>query len=279
MIRVLTMIAVAGFVLCVGSLAAAVAVGGPEAIARGGWAIVDGGEWNWGPHHSYRHERDGRWSSDDYGKDTTRTMAWSGAEGLEIDLPADVRYIQSPGAGTVELAGPERALQDVEIHGNSISYRHGRRHGYPKLEITVRAPNIHAFDISGRNSLQIENYRQARLDIDVSGRGDVTALGEADEIALDVSGDADVDLGKLRTKGADVEISGSGDTTIAPTDWAKVKVSGIGDVRLLTQPKKLETDISGSGRIRQDSSASPSPSSSASPSPTPSPAARKGKTT
>ena len=241
MIRVLTMIAVAGFVLCVGSLAAAVAVGGPDALARGGWTFAEGGGWSWGPHHSYRHNRDGRWSSDDYGKDTTRTMAWSGAEGLEIDLPADVRYIQSPGAGTVELAGPERALQDVEIHGNSISYRHGfRRHGYPKISVTIRAPNIHAFDLSGRNSLQIENYRQARLDIDVSGEGDVTAVGEADEIALDVSGDADVDLAKLKTKGADVEISGAGDTTIAPTEWAQVKVSGIGDVRLLTQPKKLE---------------------------------------
>ena len=136
MIRALTMIAVAGFVLCVGSLAAAVAVGGPDALARGSWAFVDGGDWGWGPHHSYRHDRDGRWSSDDYGKDTTRTMAWSGAEGLEVNLPADVRYIQSPGAGTVELAGPERALQNVEIHGNSISYRHGR-HRYPRLQITI----------------------------------------------------------------------------------------------------------------------------------------------
>jgi hypothetical protein len=274
MIRVLTMIAVAGFVLCVGSLAAAVAVGGPDALARGSWAFIDGGDWGWGSRHSYRHERDGRWSSDDDGKDTTRTLAWSGAEGLEVDLPADVRYIQSPGAGTVELAGPERALQDVEIHGNSISYRH-RHHGRPRLEIIIRAPNIHAFDISGHNSLQIENYRQARLDVDVSGQGEVTAVGEADEVALDVSGDADVDLGKLKAKGADVEISGSGDTTIAPTERAKIKLSGMGDVRLLTQPKQLETDISGNGRIRQDHGTSPSPSRS----PSPSPAAPKGKKT
>ena len=41
MIRVLTMIAVAGFVLSLASLSAAVAIGGPDAIARGGWMFAD----------------------------------------------------------------------------------------------------------------------------------------------------------------------------------------------------------------------------------------------
>ena len=46
MIRVLIMITVAGFVLSVATLSAAVAIGGPEAIARGGWHMA-GGDWNW----------------------------------------------------------------------------------------------------------------------------------------------------------------------------------------------------------------------------------------
>ena len=168
----------------------------------------------------------------------------------------------------------------MEIHGDTIAYDNSfRHHGYPKLSIIIRAPNIHSFDISGRNSLQIEDYRQPRLDIDVSGQGDVTAVGQVDEVSLDVSGDADVDLGKLATKGADVEISGSGDTVIAPTEWAKVQVSGIGDVRLLTQPKKLETDISGGGRVRQESGASITPSPSPSPSPSPAAPVAKGAKT
>ena len=37
MIRVLFMIAIAGFVLSVASLSAAVALGGPDFVAKGGW--------------------------------------------------------------------------------------------------------------------------------------------------------------------------------------------------------------------------------------------------
>ncbi len=51
-------------------------------------------------------------------------------------------------------------------------------------------------------------------------------------------------------------------TGIAPTDWAKVEISGSGDVTLLTDPPKLETDVSGSGSIRRgrsgDTAAAPS---------------------
>src|SRR4051812_11731730 len=116
MIRVLVMIAVAGFVLCLGSLAAAVAIGGPDAIARGGWNLADG-DWNWGwsdHHHRGDHDRAryaaGGWT-DSGGPASSRNLAWSGADQLDLDLAADVRYIQTagPGPGAVEITGPSRA--------------------------------------------------------------------------------------------------------------------------------------------------------------------------
>lgn len=263
MIRVLTMIAIAGFVLSVATLSAAVAIGGPDAIARGSWGIVEGdGNWDWHSGHGRRHGADVDWAaSGDLGKETTRTMAWSGAAGLDVDLPADVRYVQQDGAATVELTGPERALQHVEIHGDSISYDHRfRGHGYPKLNIVIRAPGIHAFDVSGGNTLRIEGYRQSTIDIDASGAADVSASGEADEVSLEASGNSDVDLGGLKAKGADVEVSGSGEATLSPSERADIEVSGAGGVRLLTTPRKLSTDISGAGRLRQDGgSAAPAP--------------------
>ncbi|WP_293904968.1 DUF2807 domain-containing protein [Phenylobacterium sp.] len=279
MIRVLAMIAVAGFVLCVGSLAAAVAVGGPDAIARGGWNLVEGydGPWVWSDHHRDRG-RHVAWSGA-HGPDTTRTVAWSGAEDLDVDLAADVRYVQAPGAGTVVLTGPAGALEHVEIHGGSIRYDHRFGHReFPKLTIVVRAPNITAFDLSGVNRLQIEGYHQDSISLDVSGDSEVTAVGEVGEINLNVSGSGAVDLGRLKAKGADVDVSGSADTTIAPTEWAKLDISGMGDVRLLTHPPRLETDISGSGRVRQEDGKSVSPAPPPTPAPPRAPVAKGAKT-
>lgn len=276
MIRVLLMITVAGFVLSVAALSAAVAIGGPDAIARGGWHVAGGrfaDHWEW------------RWDEDDWadgghhwgGPRETRTLPWSGASRLDVDLAANVRYVQSSDdPGVVEITGPARAIEDVVIRGDTIDYDR-RHHRHRKLDIVVRAPGIRSFDLSGANTLRIENYRQDRLRLDVSGSAEVTAEGAADEIELDLSGSSDVDLGDLRVRGARVDISGGADAIIAPTEWAELEISGAGDVSLLTNPPRLETDVSGAGSVRrlQRGSPSPSPSPSASPSPNPAPQSSK----
>lgn len=264
MIRVLFMIAAAGFVLSVGTLSAAIAIGGPEAVTRGGWHMFSGGWGEWDNHSEVRRGHDD-WTHD-AGPQVTRTLPWSGAKRLDIDLAAEVRYIQQAGPASLTVTGPDEAVQRVVVRGDSIRYRSGRHRGYPRLSIVLRAPDVSAFDISGHNSLVIENYRQAELSIDVSGDADVTAAGQADEVSLDISGDGKVDLGRLETKGASVDIAGSGDATIAPTEWANLDISGAGDVRLLTNPGRLETDITGAGKIlRGDSVPAPSPPQAPSP--------------
>lgn len=272
MIRVLLMIAVAGFVLSVASISAAVAIGGPEAVANGGWKMASNHRWD--------GEWDRDWDSDDHsrrwGDDASRTLSWSGERRLDIDLAADVRYIQQAGPATVTVTGPERLIDHVIVRGDTLKYQDRGHHTHrTRLQVVVRAPDINSFDISGRNNLTIEGYSQPTLRLDVSGSADVTAAGTAEEVVLDISGSADADLGGLKTKGAEVDISGSGDATIAPTDWAKLDVNGRGDVRLLTRPAKIESDVSGSGRIRQGEEASPSPSPSPTPSASPSPKAAK----
>jgi hypothetical protein len=244
MIRVLLMIAVAGFILSVGAIAAAVAIGGPDIMSRGGWTVARhwDGDWDW--HEDSRH-------SGEMGAETTRTLEWSGADSLDIDLPADVRYVQADGPATVVVTGPERLVSDVVVRGDSIRYERRRHSHHGKVSIVIRAPSVQSFDLSGRSTLAIEDYRQERLALDASGMAEVTARGEVGEIDLDISGRSDVDLAELKTRGARVDISGDGEVTIAPTDWAKMEVSGMGEIRLTTRPKSLETDISGAGKVRE----------------------------
>lgn len=253
MIRVLIMIAVVGFMLSLATLSAAVAIGGPDAITRGGWGWAEGGSWK-GKQWGWDDKDHGPMSTVDLGPQTTRTLQWSGADRLDIDLAADVRYIQSTGAASVVVTGPQKAVDQVIVRGDSIRYdrRSGRGYRrYPTLTIIVRAPGITAFDLSGRNTLSIEDYRQSSLRLDVSGSAEVKASGQADDVEIELSGSGEANLGALKTKSTRVDISGSADAVIAPTESAQLDISGSGDVELLTQPKILETDISGSGRVRR----------------------------
>lgn len=287
MIRVLVMIAVAGFVLCLATLTAATIIGGPEALSRAAWTWGSNRNWSFHDRHWDRWDREDGWDrhdrwAGDSGPQTTRDLAWTGGDTLEIEVPAEVRYTQAAGPAKITISGSRRAVEDVEIENGHIRFDHGRSRSHygSKLTIVMTAPDITRFDIHGSSSLAIADYKQDRLRIDVSGNADVTAAGEVNVMELDISGSGDADLGKLKAKGAEVDIAGSGEATIAPTEWAKVDVSGSGDVTLLTHPPKLESDISGSGSIHQEegsSSASPSPSPSPSPSETPSPSPSPSK--
>ncbi|MDB5422685.1 MAG: hypothetical protein JWQ29_101, partial [Phenylobacterium sp.] len=220
MIRVLVMIAVAGFLLCVATLGAAVAIGGPEALTRAAWSYSAGNHhWNFGrDDHGWGMHEHGR----DDGPSKTRQIAWTGGDTLEVDVPAEVRYTQAPGPAKLTITGPERAVDDVTVEGGRIRYDHGRRHHRAGLVIEMTAPDVSRFDMHGASSLAIAGYRQARLRLDLSGNADATVAGETDVLELDISGSADADLDALKAKGAEVSISGSGEATLAPTDWAKI---------------------------------------------------------
>ncbi|RAK61223.1 DUF2807 domain-containing protein [Phenylobacterium hankyongense] len=268
MIRVLIMIAVAGFIVAVASLSTAIAIGGPDAIARGVWSWAPGRGWNvshdgdrWGGRHAWA----------DGGPQTSRAFAWTGGEALQVDVPADVRYTQAPGPAKLTVTGPRAAVDSLSVQDGRIGF--GRRHHghhWGRVVIVMTAPNVTRFELHASNKLTIDGYRQDVLRIDLSGDADVTASGETKLLELGISGSADADLSGLKTAGADVDITGSGEATLAPTEWAKLNISGSGDVNLLTHPARLETDVSGSGRIRQaEAQATPAPSPSPAPAPAP----------
>lgn len=244
MIRNLVVIAVAGFVLCLASLAAAFAIGGPDAIARGGWHWAGG--WD-------RDHWDPDWDIDvaeSRGPVATRTFAWDGSERLSLSIPAEVTYTQAAGPAKVVVTGPQRLLDRMDIEDGRIDVRHGSW-GVRKVRIAVTAPNISRFHLSGANRLTIENYDQPSLSVDVSGASEVTARGRTDELDVDISGAGEAEMGGLVTRDAEVDISGAGEATVAPTGKARLQISGMGEINLTTDPADLETDISGAGRIHR----------------------------
>lgn len=250
MIRVLVMIAAAGFVLSAATLTAAFALAGPEAISRGGWAWLSGDAWDddWD---------DGEWDPSPRGPEITRNFPWSGGGSLDIRVPADVRYTQQAGEPVVTITGPKRVLDHLELeHDGTLRLRGDRRRWRNhKITVVVSAPAVSRFDLSGASTLTVRDYDQPRLAIELSGAAEARVSGRTDEAEVDLSGSAELDATELKVRGAALDISGAGEAVIGPTDWARVDISGSGEVDLLTDPPRLETDISGSGSINRRSPA------------------------
>ena len=255
MIRVLVMIAVAGFLVSVVSLSSAVAIAGPDIITDSIWnRWMDGNvHWGWNDDFGDRRWRHGG----DSGPQTSRDVAWTGNDSLEVDVPADIRYTQAPGDGKITISGPEREVSDVEVDGGAIRFS-GHGHHWGHLTIVVSAPAVTHFSMSGSGTLAIEGYKQDKLSLDLSGSTEVRARGEAKAVEVAIEGSSTTDLAELKVSNADVTLAGSGEATLGPTGVVNVNISGSGEVTLLNHPTRLESNVSGSGSIHQKDGAAAS---------------------
>lgn len=253
MIRTLLIIAGAALVLAIASLSGAAGLAARDLDRNGGsWVIHDGDD-------LIRIEN----VTGESGPAVTRTMDWTGGDRLSVDLPADVTYVQGSEAGVV-ITGSQAIIDRVQIKDgritvdgpDEITFR-WRAGGFTawndrnNLKIVVTAPSVTRFDLSGSQSLTIQDYDQPTLSIDISGSGDVTATGKTAALDLDIAGSGEANLADLVTTDATVGISGSGEARVAPTGAAKLSIAGSGDITLTTRPAKLESSISGSGDIHE----------------------------
>lgn len=106
--------------------------------------------------------------------------------------------------------------------------------------------------IAGSGHADFDGMTARTAEADIHGSGTINAKGKIDDVKINISGSGNADFGQMLTRTADVEISGHGDVHIAPTEQAKIEISGSGDVYLHADPKRLDTEMHGSGRIHRN---------------------------
>lgn len=250
MIRTLLIITGASLVLCIAALAGAAAIGGND-LARHGWTWTFRG-------HGDGQDETVRFQRADRGPRVTRTLAWDGSDRLDIDVSADVTYVQGD-AATVEITGPRDQVEGLRLRAGRLTFNDDDNtsvvmfgwRNHDRLRITVTAPSVRNFNLSSSGDLSIRDYDQPDLMIRITGSGDVDASGRTDSVELDIHGSGDADLSSLETRDADVEISGSGEAAVGPTGAARITISGSGDVDLTRRPASLIQNVSGSGDVNQ----------------------------
>ncbi len=252
MIRTLFIIAGAAFVLSLATLGGAAALGSRDLAGNGwSWTFVDGED---GIRRGSRAQ--------DLGPDVTRSVAFEGGESLELDLGAEVTYVQGE-ANTVVITGPQAVIDRVRVQGSRIwmedgpervtlRWENGSLNGWSdseRISIVVTAPSVTAFDVEGSSDVKIRDYDQTALAIDLSGSGEIEVDGRATTLELDISGSGEADLSRLTLTDANVAIAGSGEARLGPTGQADISISGSGDVELTERPATLNQSVSGSGDI------------------------------
>ena len=233
MSKKLTIVAASGIVIGLVLLATAALVGGQE-LRRQNWDI--GALWG--------EERCGVTLANRRG---SRSLAWNGGDHVGIRVPADVRYRRGQGEQVV-IEGDEALLPLIEIENGRIQMN-CRMRNMGRLDITLPGRDFRDYDLAGSVSLMLEGVDQPRLNFDIAGSVDVTATGRVDELDLDAAGSSEGHFGALEANVVTIDLAGSSEVEVAPRERLSVDAAGSTEVTLRTEPRTIDMDIAGSGRI------------------------------
>lgn len=184
-------------------------------------------------------------NSDPASAPVVRELSWPGGESLTVQVPARVRFVQTPGPGKVVVTGPNRSVKDFAIDGGVLSDKRWRT-GKP-VDVVVYAPKITHFSLKGADHLVLEGFDQPELTIEATGRAEVKASGRADRVTLQLQGFGWADLSALSAAEADVTVSGGRHAIVAARERARV--SGNGSVVFIGKPADLQLALGDSGRV------------------------------
>jgi hypothetical protein len=180
---------------------------------------------------------------------TTRDLDWDSSDQVSLSVGGHATY--TPGTDNkVHASGDPQVLAHLEVRDGRIELDcNGWHHDTSSLNIILPGREFKQFAIAGSGNLALEKLNQPMVTVRVAGSGSIRADGKVDHAEVRIAGSGDIDMGRVASQVSDVHISGSGDTDIAPAEEADIRISGSGDVNLHSNPKRLETHISGSGHI------------------------------
>jgi len=111
------------------------------------------------------------------------------------------------------------------------------------IEVNVNAPEYDEVSISGSGDINIIDFKNDNLSLNISGSGDITANGEVQTLIAKISGSG------LISKSATITINGSGDAKIWASDSISAQINGSGDIEYSGNPINVKSKINGSGDI------------------------------
>jgi hypothetical protein len=191
----------------------------------------------------------------DDGPSVTETRAVEAFERLHVSGSPDV-VVRTGDRTEVVVSGGRKRVDDV-----SIDVRDGTLEidedshatltlGDSELLVTVTTPRLRGVSVEGAGDVDLGDVDADRLDVAVTGAGDLTGRGRVRVLTAWVHGAGDVRLADLQADRARVDVSGAGDVDVTVRETLDVRVEGSGDVTHGGDPDVRE-QVDGAGDVNR----------------------------
>jgi hypothetical protein len=197
----------------------------------------------------------------------------SGFTRIELMAPVDLEVRPGKFGATLEMDPDVASHLQTDVQGDTLRIMlDGRNLNiHRKQRIKVTMPELRGVHIQGSGDADIAGFKdQEKVELRISGSGDIKYAGSAAGLAVSIEGSGDVVLaegqvgslkagiqgsgnlkaGDFKAKNVSVAIDGSGDADIRVAGGAlSLSVNGSGDIRWTGQASTVSAATHGSGSI------------------------------
>jgi hypothetical protein len=205
--------------------------------------------------------------------DVTKNFSLSGFDGVSFSQVGNVTIAQGA-SHAVSVTGPSNVVDQlkVEVLGEDLVIGSERCYnGDYELNIFVTMPELKRVAFSGVGEINSAGtWTTHRLELMLTGVGDITASVEVDSLFTQISGNGEVRLSgtarvqeyrspgtstyrafSVESEKAFIDITGMGTCFVAPTDLLDVTITGTGTIHYKNNPV-INQQITGQGSLVND---------------------------
>ena len=121
-----------------------------------------------------------------------------------------------------------------------------------KLVVNINTPNYDEVSLSGSGNINILDFKNNNLSLNISGSGNITGNGEVETLVVKINGSGNLMSKEIKSKSATLTINGSGDGEVFASDSISAKINGSGNIKYFGNPENVDSIINGSGDIKSN---------------------------
>ncbi len=135
----------------------------------------------------------------------------------------------------------------LKFRDNYINVRNNNIH------ITVYTSDVNMVRVNGSGNMTVQDsIRSKTLQAEINGSGNMTIKNNHFEsMELKISGSGNINAQQSKGDYVYARISGSGSIDVTVGRYLNAKISGSGDINYRGTLESIDTDISGSGKVRK----------------------------
>lgn len=164
----------------------------------------------------------------------------------------DVSVKPANAGGAIEITADDNLLHfySTEVVDGVLKVTHtGSLHPKSRLVVKIAVPALESVQLEGANNLDLAIDSAQPLTVHLSGAGKMNATGRVGPLSLHTEGAGNIDAADLVSTDVDVHIEGAGKARVHATERLKAHIEGAGTITYRGDPRTVEKDIEGVGRI------------------------------